>query len=242
MDIKSNLCLICSAPVFCSLGSTQTRRTKLISGRVGEAAAAGLTSIIAAGAGGVGQAAQKFGFRNATRAANAEQRCCRRSSAAQQTRNASSSRGDPEGSRPRHRAVCGRASRRRNGRHHALAGRNGGIGSIRRRSWCSSCAGSCYSCSHWSGCWSWRSLGQIRGERTNSACKRAAVGGLGAATLGLGLGAVGGAYEGARYMLGGNAGDGSLSHQPPTSERSTTCSKGPETALRAAPSSAADGV
>ena len=46
-----------------------------LSGRVGEAAAAGLTSIIAAGAGGVGQAAQNFGFRNATRAANAvEQR------------------------------------------------------------------------------------------------------------------------------------------------------------------------
>ena len=41
----------------------------------------------------------------------------------------------------------------------------------------------------------------------------AAVGGLGAATLGLGLGAVGGAYEGARYMLGGNAGDGSSSDQ-----------------------------
>ena len=43
----------------------------------------------------------------------------------------------------------------------------------------------------------------------------AAVGGLGAATLGLGLGAVGGAYEGARYMLGGNAGDGSSSDQAP---------------------------
>ena len=42
-----------------------------------------------------------------------------------------------------------------------------------------------------------------------------AVGGLGAATLGLGLGAVGGAYEGARYMLGGNAGDGSSSDQAP---------------------------
>ena len=40
----------------------------------------------------------------------------------------------------------------------------------------------------------------------------AAVGGLGAATLGLGLGAVGGAYEGARYMLGGNARDGSSSN------------------------------
>ena len=40
----------------------------------------------------------------------------------------------------------------------------------------------------------------------------AAVGGLGAATLGLSLGAVGGAYEGARYMLGGNAGDGSSSN------------------------------
>ena len=39
----------------------------------------------------------------------------------------------------------------------------------------------------------------------------AAVGGLGAATLGLGLGAVGGAYEGARYMLGGNGGDASQS-------------------------------
>ena len=38
----------------------------------------------------------------------------------------------------------------------------------------------------------------------------AAVGGLGAATLGLGLGAVGGAYEGARYMLG-NGGDASQS-------------------------------
>ena len=38
-------------------------------------AAAGLTSIIAAGASGVGQAAQNFGFRNAARAANAvEQR------------------------------------------------------------------------------------------------------------------------------------------------------------------------
>ena len=41
--------------------------------------------------------------------------------------------------------------------------------------------------------------------------QRAAVGGLGAATLGLGLGA----YEGARYMLGGNAGDGSSSDQAP---------------------------
>ena len=37
------------------------------------------------------------------------------------------------------------------------------------------------------------------------------MGGLGAATLGLGLGAVGGAYEGARYMLGGNGGDASQS-------------------------------
>ena len=56
----------------------------------------------------------------------------------------------------------------------------------------------------------------------------AAVGGLGAATLGLGLGAAGGAYEGARYMLGGNAGDGSSSNiKRPTSERSTTCNKGP---------------
>ena len=46
-----------------------------LSERVGEAAAAGLTSILAAGAGGVGQAAQNFGFKNATRAANAvEQR------------------------------------------------------------------------------------------------------------------------------------------------------------------------
>ena len=39
----------------------------------------------------------------------------------------------------------------------------------------------------------------------------AAAGGLGAATLGLGLGA----YEGARYMFGGNAGDGSVSDQAP---------------------------
>ena len=44
------------------------------SGRVGEAAAAGVTGIIAAGASGVGQAAQDFGFRNATRAANAVER------------------------------------------------------------------------------------------------------------------------------------------------------------------------
>ena len=41
------------------------------SGRVDEAAAAGVTSIIAAGAAGVGQAAQDFGYRNATRVANA---------------------------------------------------------------------------------------------------------------------------------------------------------------------------
>ena len=34
----------------------------------------------------------------------------------------------------------------------------------------------------------------------------AAVGGLGAAALGLGMGAVGGAYQGARYMLGGGSG------------------------------------
>ena len=56
----------------------------------------------------------------------------------------------------------------------------------------------------------------------------AAVGGLGAATLGLGLGAVGGAYEGARYMLGGNAAMAvRQTIKRPTSERSTTCNKGP---------------
>ena len=39
----------------------------------------------------------------------------------------------------------------------------------------------------------------------------AAVGGLGAAALGLGMGAMGGAYQGARYMLGGNGGDAASS-------------------------------
>ena len=66
--------------------------------------------------------------------------CSRRSSAAQQraTRHRAGwakSAGDPEGSHPRHRAVCGGASCRRNGRHHALAGRNwrGGRRSSRSR-------------------------------------------------------------------------------------------------------------
>ena len=116
-------------------------------------AGAGLTRIIAAGAGGVGQAAQNFGFRNATRVANAVE-----SSAAQQTRNASSSR----------------------------------LGKERRRSR--------------------ETLPPSQRPATGNG---AAVGGLGAATLGLGLGAVGGAYEGARYTLGGNADDGSSSDQAP---------------------------
>ena len=83
MAIKADFSLNCSAPVFCSLGPDTDKLTGEMasirrglqiqaSGRVGEAAGAGLTSILAVGAGGaVGQAAQNFGFRNATRAANA---------------------------------------------------------------------------------------------------------------------------------------------------------------------------
>ena len=64
------------------------------SGRVGEAAAAGVTGIIAAGTNGVGQAAQNFGFTNATKGQRTQwsSACSLRSSAGQQTRNVSSSR------------------------------------------------------------------------------------------------------------------------------------------------------
>ena len=55
----------------------------------------------------------------------------------------------------------------------------------------------------------------------------AAVGGLGAATLGLGLGAVGGAYEGARSCWEATRAMAVRQIKRPTSERSTTCSKGP---------------
>ena len=59
--------------------------------------------------------------------------------------------------------------------------------------------------------------GALEGARAGASAARgigraggAAVSGLGAAALGLGMGAMGGAYEGARYMLGGGNG-GALS-------------------------------
>ena len=65
---------------------------------------------------------------------------------------------------------------------------------------------------------------------------------------GLGFGAVGGAYEGARYMfmLGGNAGDGSWSDQAPDRTLNNMQQGAPQQQIslrqRAAASSAADGV
>ena len=239
-----------------------------LSGRVGEAAAAGLTSIIAAGAGGVGQAAQNFGFRNATRAANAvEQRVFpqiigrptdaqrvieQAGQRAQQIQRAAAqdieqfvaeqaaaetaditpllaetgaAAGEaagvgalevlggavgavvaPEVAIP---AAIGLAA----GAGGALAA---GVGRSEASTQTAPASGSRLAAI---------AGGAFEGARAGASAfptarnlgraGGAAVGGLGAATLGLGLGAVGGAYEGARYMLGGNAGDGSSSDQVP---------------------------
>ena len=229
-----------------------------LSGRVGEAAAAGLMSIIAAGAGGVGQAAQNFGFRNATRAANAvEQRVfpqiIGRPTDAQRVIEQAGQRAQeiqraaaqdieqfvaeqaaaetaditpllaetgalevlggavgavvaPEVAIP---AAIGLAA----GAGGALAA---GVGRSEASTQTVPASGSRIAA---------LAGGAFEGARAGASAfptarnlgraGGAAVGGLGAATLGLGLGAVGGACEGARYMLGGNAGDGSSSDQAP---------------------------
>ena len=239
-----------------------------LSGRVGEAAAAGLTSILAAGAGGVGQAAQNFGFRNATRAANAvEQRVfpqiIGRPTDAQRVIEQAGQRAQEiqrAAAQDIEQFVAEQAAAETAditpllAETGAAAGEAAGVGALQvlggavgavvapevaipaaiglaagaggalvagvgrseastqtapaSGSRVAAIAGGAFEGAR-AGASAFptaRNLGRAGG---------AAVGGLGAATLGLGLGAVGGAYEGARYMLGGNAGDGSSSDQAP---------------------------
>ena len=227
-----------------------------LSGRVGEAAAAGLTSILAAGAGGVGQAAQNFSFRNATRAANAvEQRVfpqiIGRPTDAQRVIEQAGQRAQEiqtpaaqdieqfvaeqaaaetaditpllaeTGAAAGEAAGVGALDLLGGAVHTVLApevaipaaiglaaGAGGalaaGVGRSEASTQTAPASGSRIAAiaAGASAFPTARNLGRAGG---------AAVGGLGAATLGLGLGA----YEGARYMLGGNVGDGSSSDQAP---------------------------
>ena len=218
------------------------------SGRLGEAAAAGLTSIIAAGASGVGQAAQNFGFRNAARAANAvEQRVfpqiIGRPTNTQRVIEQAGQRAQEiqkAAAQDIEQFVAEQAAAETADITPLLAETAVGAGEAAGvvallflqplvwlleleepwpLAWADQRRAHKQPLQVVAGLqplpWRFRNLGRAGG---------AAVGGLGAATLGLGLGAVGGAYEGARYMLGGNA---AMAVRQTIKRPTSTCNKGP---------------
>ena len=225
-----------------------------VSGRLGEAALRGGEAIIAAGTAGVGQAVERFGFRNAERAAaqveqrvlpriigrpaDAEQLIIRAGQRAQEVERAAAA--DIEQFAAEQAAAetaeitpllaeTGAAAAETGGFAAVATGAAEALGGAAAAALAPEVAipaavglavgagGALLAGQSEAGTQTDPPRGSgvaLEGFPTARNIGRAggaAVGGLGAAALGLGMGAMGGAYQGARYMLGGNGGDAASS-------------------------------